>query len=385
LRRPIHEMEIARAASRQIVGPNARVASRHLAWYVSGGAEWYRVESDLTEPTKLENFDPKRYASQFDAVAEYATFSWQTQSGVTPASMYETGSLSLKGFFLPQRMGAIPLMFFQAVKKGGVIGFFLSNDQLQRFDEDASGAWVFVTMHNPRDGYQDPFGGIAAQPNILDYPQYPPKDALSALIVSREKFEARKNALPAGFEIRDAVVGRLSNVDVHALVNASMGSDRPIHFLRMAQERAVANFLARADHLVVEPDGCFLGDFKQTTPERWMNTRTVPWTPGWQSEGADTKVAYFTSLGGDFGGPVVLHGVVVQSPGGAEGIGSAVLMSSDDGYRWVPLAELRFSQNADARFYCVPGLQASRFWKLMATDNPKKHHPWRVGTLTFWR
>src|SRR5262249_8931187 len=201
----------------------------------------------------------------------------------------------------------------------------------------------------------DPFGGIAAQPNILDYPQYPPKDALSALIVSREKFEARKNALPAGFEIRDAVVGRLSNVDVHALVNASMGSDRPIHFLRMAQERAVANFLARADHLVVEPDGCFLGDFKQTTPERWMNTRTVPWTPGWQSEGADTKVAYFTSLGGDFGGPVVLHGVVVQSPGGAEGIGSAVLMSSDDGYRWVPLAELRFSQNADARFYCVPG------------------------------
>src|SRR5262249_7231680 len=71
LRRPIHEMEIARAASRQIVGPNARVASRHLAWYVSGGAEWYRVESDLTEPTKLENFDPKRYASQFDAVAEY--------------------------------------------------------------------------------------------------------------------------------------------------------------------------------------------------------------------------------------------------------------------------------------------------------------------------
>jgi GH43 family beta-xylosidase len=59
-------MDLARAAARQIVGPDAVVVSRHLAWYTSGGLVWYRLESDLTDRPTWDHFDARRYVAQFE-------------------------------------------------------------------------------------------------------------------------------------------------------------------------------------------------------------------------------------------------------------------------------------------------------------------------------
>jgi hypothetical protein len=234
---PLHEFDIARASARQIVGTNALVASRHLAWYLSGGASWYRLESDLTEPATLDGFDARAYAAQFDAIADYGLFSAQTQNGTTPSSLYATGALELKGFYLAQRMAGLSFLLFQQEKRGAVHGYVLRDDRLQRFDEDPEGSSVFVMLYGPATPpfRRMPVGGVYS-PNVLDVPGDPAVRALSALILPRQTYAQELAQLPIGFERRDEVFGTLSAVDARDLVAASRATDRPIRFLRTPQE-----------------------------------------------------------------------------------------------------------------------------------------------------
>jgi len=47
LRPKVHEAVLARAASREILGPHARVSGREAGWYASGAAHWHDIQRDL--------------------------------------------------------------------------------------------------------------------------------------------------------------------------------------------------------------------------------------------------------------------------------------------------------------------------------------------------
>jgi hypothetical protein len=396
---PLHEMDVARAAARQIIGPRALVASRHLAWYTSGGSEWYRLESDVTEPATLEHFDSKLYAAQFDALADYPVFSWQTQSGITPASMYADGAIQLKGFFLAQRMRGLSFVLFQSSRSGRVTGYCLRNDELQRFDEDDSGPVVFLTVKGPRDGSSDLFTSLIYERNILDLPGDPPTVAISAYIASRDAYLTKRTGLPAEFKILDAVFGRLSPVDARALVKASLTADLPIRFLKTPYQQFVTNFLARRDHPVARADGCAVGEMRPAYPEAPISSGryAAGFEAGnvfddkdstWGSEKLGPHTEMVSYIGADFG---VGHPIEVRAIGLRHGpdpdssIGSAVLMASTNGYDWRPEVELALNTGGAMHTYCVPPAGAYRFWKLMAADNPKRDHAWQIVTLTFYQ
>ena len=396
---PLHEMEVARAAARQIVGPNALVASRHLGWYMSGGVDWYRVEASLTEPTKLDRFDPQQFAAQFDAVADYPVFSWQTQNGNTFATGYLAGALQLKGFYLAQRMGGLSLVIFQASPSSHVVGYCMRGDRLQRFDEDPSGPVAFVTALGPRDHAADVFGSLIYDPNILDIPGNPLTTAISAYIVSRETYLAKASALPPEFKILDTKFGRLSPADAHALVRESQATDRTINFLRTPQQGALLSFLARPDRPVAPPDACTTAELHPADPVAPISSGML--APGfepanvfddkpstWASERLGPTTMLVSFIGADFGPnqPVEVRAIGLQhSPDPGSSIGSAILMSSDTGYNWIPVAVLHLNKDGALHAYCLPATSAHRYWKLVATDNPKHNYAWQVATLRFYR
>jgi hypothetical protein len=90
----VHEVVVARAASRQILGPNARVSGPVAAWYASGASHWANIQADLAPDALL--FDAPAYFSNLDAVADYLY-----DSGSGPlSSWYSDGTVKLRGFFL---------------------------------------------------------------------------------------------------------------------------------------------------------------------------------------------------------------------------------------------------------------------------------------------
>jgi hypothetical protein len=396
---PLHEMEVARAAAIQIVGPNALVASRHLGWYMSGGVDWYRVEASLTEPTKLEGFDPKLFASQFDAVADYPVFSWQTQNGNSSATMYLAGALQLRGFYLAQRMGGLSLVIFQAAPSSHVVGYCMRDDRLQRFDEEPSGAVAFVTALGPRDHAADVFGSLIYDPNILDIPGNPLTTAISAYIVSRETYLAKASVLPPEFKILDTKFGRLSPADAHALVRESQATDRTINFLRTPQQATLTSFLARPDHPLASPDACAVTDLHPADPVAPISSGML--APGfepanvfddkpstWASERLGPTTMLVSFIGADFGPsqPVEVRAIALQhSPDPDSSIASAILMSSDTSYNWSPIALLQLNKDGALHTYCLPPGGGHRFWKLVAADNPRHNYAWQIATLRFYQ
>jgi hypothetical protein len=64
-----HEAEIARAAAREMLGPNAAVASRLGLWYASGADRLFLPNQPLSGKLPPDT-DAAAYFSQFDAVAE---------------------------------------------------------------------------------------------------------------------------------------------------------------------------------------------------------------------------------------------------------------------------------------------------------------------------
>jgi hypothetical protein len=397
-RSPLHEMDVARAAAKQIVGPNALVASRHLAWYMSGGSSWYRLENDITEPPILAHFNANLYASQFDALADYSLYSGETQNGTTPSSMYAAGSLQLKGFYLAQRMSGLSLLFFQASKGPAIVGYYLQNDRLQRFDQDASGNWLFLTLVGDVK-YPPGIDGAISYPNILSLPGSPTTTAVSALLLPRGAYSGSERSLAAKFRILDMIPGRLSTVDAYALARKSRASDQTIRFVRTPQEDSLVQFLSRGDHPLQRSDSCTATGLSSAQPESPISSGNYMHgfeannlfdgsASPWASETFGPRTRFISYVGGDFGAgaPVSVRAVrIQQSPDPGSSIDTAVLMASDNNYKWYPIMEVALRKDGAPHVYCVPPAEPHRFWKLLATDNPKTNYAWQISTLRFYR
>ncbi|HEY1494561.1 MAG TPA: hypothetical protein VGF49_08455, partial [Candidatus Solibacter sp.] len=108
----VHPADLARAATRQILGPHARVVSRPGAWYSSGAESWHDYHHDLTGPSSFD-YDPVRYMQNFDAAADYpfrAGFDDDNREHKTLSSWYASGLLKLRGFYFAPQSGDLRLV-----------------------------------------------------------------------------------------------------------------------------------------------------------------------------------------------------------------------------------------------------------------------------------
>jgi len=147
----INEAEIARAASREILGRNAKVASRLTTWYASGAADLYDFTQTLLRPATLTSGEAREYLSRFDAVAEAGHMSNSTQNADHKAllSWYLSGDLRLRGFYFAGADSSLSYLLFQTHVTAPVRGFGLESSGLQSFTEDSNGTFELLTVTGP--------------------------------------------------------------------------------------------------------------------------------------------------------------------------------------------------------------------------------------------
>jgi hypothetical protein len=265
-----HEMDVARAASRELVGPNAVVAGRLGTWYTSGAIHWFDPTPELLYAKDIHAVDLTSYFRPFDAVVEYAHMSDYTLNAqrATLSTWYVDGTLNLRGFYLLQdqpNFGAAGIgnLFLSVERIPQVSGYVMKNQQLFRFDEEAAGEFVAAALIGSLDKWN-----LADFPNLLFYDviRMPKRDAsdlqpahfsydrlktgdeaikrdtsdlqpaLFIVIMPRKPYEARRAELAKAYGIRDEIIGQLQSVNPQELLAKSRRSEQPMRFYRTSRE-----------------------------------------------------------------------------------------------------------------------------------------------------
>ena len=237
----VHESEIARAAGREMVGPDARVASRIGAWYSAGAESWYNPSPDVLFPLSLAGFDGAAYFSRFDAVAEYSHMSDATSNRERKAllSWYLDGTLQLRGFFFAEHIGELSYLLLQTGRSSPLTGFALKQGQLHRFTASDDGAYEMVVVASPLTGRVYDFLNRVPYSNLMYLPKLNDADPQSAAVVALFPRLSGEVALPEGRVVQQSR-GNLLPADWRAMVDEMRREDLPIRFSNRLEALAEA-------------------------------------------------------------------------------------------------------------------------------------------------
>jgi hypothetical protein len=227
----VHEADVARAAARKILGPQASVAGRLGAWYSSGAAYWWDIESEMLGPIR---YDPVKFFANFDAVVEYPHMS-DGSGGGTISAWYAHGDLKLRGFYFGETNEQLQLTLLSAHPVTQVVGYAARNGQVYRFEEQADGDYQVLSAACPTSitpvyrstpqRWQDTFVTTLHLPTLT--PADPP--FLVTVLAPRR---APEPAAWMGRSCREVSRhnGSLLLADRKALVASLRSEDRPIQF-----------------------------------------------------------------------------------------------------------------------------------------------------------
>lgn len=152
----VHEMEVAHAAGRRMLGPHARVGGRWWSWYASGAGRWYDVERDLV--SGFLTFDPATYLSNLDAVEVCPS---RDDPGSLP-SWYADGTLKLRGFYFAQTNPTLRCVQLGSHRTAPLVGYAAWGGQLYRFQEEDEGGYEALSVVCAPGGeeWNEPWNGV---------------------------------------------------------------------------------------------------------------------------------------------------------------------------------------------------------------------------------
>ncbi len=230
IRPKVHEALVARAASREILGPNARVAGREAGWYVSGAGHWYAVQQDLFLNVLV--YDTRTYFSNVDAVVDYTN---NSEGPLT--TWYADGSLQLRGFYFGETSNQFRLVYLSVHRPEQVVGYVLRNGRLSRFQEDGAGDYAVLStvcaMENT--GWLWPYRSTSS--SILHFPSDSPEASrLLVTILAPRSAIAPQGEIGRSCHQISKIPGTLRPADKDALLAGLQRNDPPIHFARMLDE-----------------------------------------------------------------------------------------------------------------------------------------------------
>jgi hypothetical protein len=231
----VHEAEVARAASRQILGPHARVMGREAAWYSSGADHWYDSQHDMAPNSLL--FDTPTYFSNLDAVVDFVN-----NSGVDPfATWYADGTLKLRGFFFGETSDQLRLVFLSGRRVPRVVGYIARNGRLYRFEEDAGGDYEVLSAVCPQGSTAWLWPWRSKFSSILNFPADSPDSSsfLVTILAPRSDIYGEGSAageIGRGCREISRIPGTLLFADKPALLADLRRDDPPMRFYRTLDE-----------------------------------------------------------------------------------------------------------------------------------------------------
>ena len=227
----VHEVEVARAASRQILGPDARVSGRQAAWYASGAAHWADIQADLVPNALL--YDVPAYLSNLDAVADYPN---DSDSGPL-SSWYSDGTLKLRGFFIGETSDQLHLVYLSAHRVPQVVGYVARHGRLYRFQEDPGGDYRVLSAACPRERTAWLWPWRSTFSSVLRFPQdSPDAGRLLVTILAPRSAMAPSGEIGRGCREISSIPGILQFADKEALLASSRRDDPPMQFCRILDE-----------------------------------------------------------------------------------------------------------------------------------------------------
>lgn len=233
----VHEGDVARAATRQILGPHARVAGRSGAWYTSGAEYWYDIERDMLVDSPS---DPVTLFSNFDAVADYAHQS-QTSKNATVSLLYADGTLKLRGFYFGETNEQLQLVLLSMQRVSQVVGYVAERGKLYRFREQQAGDYQLLVGACPIVPQFRPENWINRWTDTYSAVLYLPKPTPGAPEVVATVLAPRRLLEPAAWMRRSCkevttLNGTLDPADKEALLNSLRREDTPMRFPRSLDE-----------------------------------------------------------------------------------------------------------------------------------------------------
>lgn len=364
--RNLNDLDLGRAAARDIAGPHAFVGSTSLGvWYTGGASDFYDVSPEIRYGPSLA-IDPKKYFSRFDGLVIDQLNSWVTwnKERVGLTSFYLSRDLHLKGFWFNDRRGEGEsqlswLMF--AAASSPVRGYATRNSRMYRFEQAEAGDSVFfcavcpaadLRNHGQFDSYLTLYFPLAADED----PRTGPDSTLliRAILVSRQQFQ--QDVLPNATRctVRDQLAGRLAEVNSDAMLSQLAANDKTIRFYRSfptalggagrlnpGNTTGVPGIVDLRNIRAVNPQSRVSGRGQtvdvRTAPARWWDAAAIP-------------LSHVTNAGGGFlyVRGKVLDGVVGISVRGHEVnsiLGSEAIWGVHDGVSeiYVPIASLESS------------------------------------------
>jgi len=227
----VHEVEVARAAGRRMLGRNARVGGRWMQWYSTGAEHWYDIEHDLLSPSLL--FDLPTYLRNLDAIADCATFGESDRI----AAWHADGALKLRGFYFGQTNEELRYVLLSSQPAGPVEGYAMGNGQLFRFQQNTAGSYeVLSAVCSAEAGtWYEPWNGIFSAAFPLPGKAGEPSLRLVAVLAPRSYMAP---AGPVGRSCREVsrVRGTLMPEDWKELVAWSRHDDPLMHFYHNLDE-----------------------------------------------------------------------------------------------------------------------------------------------------
>jgi hypothetical protein len=232
----IHEVEVARAATREILGPNARVGGNWGQWYASGATHFYNTQADIQ--FGFLGYDPRTYASNLDALVDCPdSCVGPIRNSVT--AWYADGTLKLRGFYLGETNDQLRIVLLSVTQSAQLLGYASRDGQLYRFQQEPEGSYDVISAVCPvsSDVGLSYYAWHANWPgvfwNVLRIPEDSP-DAGRVLVML---LAPRAIAEPAGWMSRTCrtvsqVPGTLLLADRRAMVEQSRLTDPPMHFYR---------------------------------------------------------------------------------------------------------------------------------------------------------
>jgi hypothetical protein len=222
----VHEMEVAHAAGRQMLGPHARVGGRWWSWYASGAEHWYDVERDLV--AGFLSFNPATYLSNVDAFEV-------CPSGDPPGRFpgwYADGTLKLRGFYFAQTDATLRCVQLSSHGAAPLVGYAAWGGQLYRFQQEEDGGYEALSLvcRTGGEDWHQPWTGVfSVGLDVIDGPE-----AGSRMITV---LAPRPSLTPAGAIGRSCrevsrVRGTLRLEDWRRLVEQSRRDDPVMHFYR---------------------------------------------------------------------------------------------------------------------------------------------------------
>jgi len=256
LRPRVLEFDVARAAGKQILGPNALVGARLARFYSNGGDLSYLLEPDLLW-RKIGSLDVAGYFQQFDAIAEDSFSSNLTSNEVRQslASWYANGPLNLRGFYFSS---LYPELSYLLLNVSGPARFqaygLLPSGQVAHFQRDPNGAFTFVAATCGVGGLNKfALNPIFRNAYLLpaSTPSGVPEKQLETFVVGTIPYEQLRPKIATQCSFRDEIHMSENQIDQYRFIDA-LKSDRVIHFYQHLEDALDARY---GPELQVEPGG----------------------------------------------------------------------------------------------------------------------------------